>query len=327
MVGTISMILALNDSLIYSGEDLGSKFFGYYSAQPGRKYLCIATPKTVDLAQSRVLPCIVGGKVPMHAQDTFHPGTWGRILVSSLTNGSLSVCEVTDNSSKMPDYQGEDGKSPRTKAKKSGEGPLTFDYPYLRKELAVGTDMPARNDTYAVWAISGDILSEPQVVTVTGAAPGLTSSGSPRTTEGVSGRVEAHPEYWYAKNPLSPPPPSVAGIALSGVPHEKAERGKPFMVYGSVRLKAAPKSAVTVPVEIHILVSGTEEHDLTHYRLSIPVDMLHQDNGSLVGYFAFDCMKEFFCKQAGRFDIPKQFFITAISRDLHAGPALIATGQ
>jgi hypothetical protein len=55
--------------------------------------------------------------------------------------------------------------------------------------------------------------------------------------------------------------------------------------------------------------------------------MLHQDNGSLVGYFAFDCMKEFFYKQAGRFDIPKRFFITAISRDLHAGPALIATGQ
>jgi hypothetical protein len=325
MVGAISIMLVINDTMLFSGEDLSDKFFDYYLAQPGRKYISIAAPQTIDATLHRYIPCIVAGKVPDRAPDTYHPDGWGHILASSLGNGSLYVFKITDYSSKIPEFEDSDAPVGLEDSSKTDEKSVaTFDYPYLTRNLLLGKELPLCNDSYALFAISGDSMSDYQKVAVTGARGDTVLPGA--EIQNMK-KIEKLDTYRYAKNPLSPDAPARIGIAVSEKPSGKAEEGKPFLFFGSIRVKAQGIRRDEKPCAVHVLVCGTEDPDVSHYQIDIPWDMMKKEDATMVGYFSFDCMKEFFYKEGGRFDLPSRFFVTVISRDLHAGPVLISTGR
>jgi hypothetical protein len=318
------MILALNDTMFFGDHDFGGDFFAYYSTQPKRKYICIAAPSAVDLSHHKAVPCVVGGKFPKQAADGFHPSRWGYILVSSLADGALSAHRVVEYADKMPAYRDDAAGPRRDKARSALDDQPTFDYPALERALVVGEEIPAVAGDYALAVISGDMLSPFQRVTLTG-APGDSGVPTGETAAAPPVAIGAD-EYWFAHNPSSPPAPAAPGIALAA-DDGPARAGKPFMVYGSIRLDSAHETDSARPVDIHLLVSGTDEPDLSHYRIAIPADKLRRENDTWVAWFAFDCMKEFFYRQEERFDIPERFFVTAVRQDMSAGPLVVDTGS
>jgi hypothetical protein len=321
MLGTISLILALNDSMILSGTDLNDVFFNYLRTQPNRKYLYLVTLRSLNISKSSILPCIVSGKIPMESPDTFHPSTWGHIIISSLVDGSLTIIKLVDRSSKMPEYQGDADEGNERKQNLKGHSTV-FDYPYFRKELKIGKDAVLNNGSYIIGMISGDIMSEFQQVAVTSSTSAEDRSSSLSTPQSPMAKQDV---YLFAKTQYSPPIPTKPGIALAAVPKEKAQKGKPFMVYGAIRRLSDKSLEKNLPQVVHILVSGPEESDLSHYQIKIPATMQKKENGFIVSYFAFDCMKEFFYQEGGRFDVPDYFFISAINKELHVGPVKVVT--
>jgi hypothetical protein len=322
MLGTISMILALNDSMITSGTDLSTLFFNHFRTLSERKGLCIATLRKVNVSKDRVVPCIIAGKIPLESPDTFQPVKWGHVLVSSSQDASLAIIKVSDFSSKMPDYK-EPGSKKKNMVKPEDSSP-TYNYPYIRRDLKLGEDIHLKTGMYFVGVISGDIMSDFQEMVVTSGEESGAPSGLDESSVQNAAKQDA---YMFSKTQYSPPVPQKPGIVLALVPQEKVQKGKPFMVYGTIRGSAVKHEGKKIPQIVHILMSGSEDPDLSHYQISIPVDMQKEDNGSHVSYFAFDCMKEFFYKAGGRFDIPPYFFVSVICKDLHVGPVKVATGQ
>lgn len=259
----------------------------------------------------------------MASTDTYHPSTWGHVLISSLTDGSLTILKLVDRSSKMPVYKEDAAKKNVNKRNPNKSAPV-FDYPYFRKELKIGKDVLLKNGNYAIGVISGDIMSEFQQVVVTSG----TGADSRNDSSSASlSSTEKQDVYLFTKTHYSPPVPIKPGIALAAISQEKVQKGKPFMVYGSIRKAVDKSSGINLPLVVHILISGPEEPDLSHYQITIPVTMQKKENDCIVSHFAFDCMKDFFYLEGDRFDVPEFIFISAIHEELHAGPLKVVTQE